>query len=73
MPKISYGRHLFTLVSTLKLTGDSNIIQAGDSIERKILLWARSLDNQMARCPDVQMSGWLDVRMARRTVGKKSL
>ena len=38
MPKISYGRHLFTLVSTLKLTGDSNIVRAGDSIERKILL-----------------------------------
>ena len=36
-------------------------------------LMARSLDNQMARCPDGQMSGWLDVRMARRTVGKKSL
>ena len=36
-------------------------------------LMARSLDNQMARCPDGQMSGWLDVRMARRTVGQKSL
>ena len=43
MPKISYGRHLFTLVSTLKLTGDSNIVRAGDSIERKILLWGREV------------------------------
>ena len=38
MPQISYERHLFIAVSTLKSAGDSNIVQAGDFIDRGILL-----------------------------------
>ena len=45
MPKISYGGYLFVVVSTLILAGDSNIIRAGDLIERKILLWRTCLLN----------------------------